>query len=136
MNGEAVERSNEDIILFMGGDGTYWGSGLQSLIELYLNDRSYLVVGSSALVRREKGSFKTFNSKGNMAIDFAMKSSISDALSGYWTLYRRTFNDLIPFGDNIEIEGERTIALIKVYQIYIIIISNQRRVEERYGYKA
>ena len=40
------------------------------------------------------------------------------------------------FGDNFEIEGERMIALIKVYRIYIKIISNQRRAEERYGYKA
>ena len=62
------------------GDGNYWGSGLQSVIELYLNDRSYFVVGSSALVlKRKKVLLRHSTLRKNMAIDFAMKSSTSDA---------------------------------------------------------
>jgi dolichol-phosphate hexosyltransferase len=119
---EAVEYSKADIVVFMDGDGTYSASDLQLLVEPLLNDEADMVIGSRTLGRREKGSITTFNSLGNdlfnRAINFAMKSSISDSLSGYRALYRKTFNDLVLFGDNFEIEVEMTVeALIKGYRL-------------------
>ena len=119
---EAVEYSKADIVIFMDGDGTYSASDLQLLVEPLLKDEADMVIGSRTLGRREKGSITTFNSLGNAlfnrAINFAMKSSISDSLSGYRALYRKTFNDLVLFGDNFEIEAEMTVeALIKGYRL-------------------
>ena len=119
---EAVEYSKADIVVFMDGDGTYSASDLQLLVEPLLKDEADMVIGSRTLGRREKGSITTFNSLGNdlfnRAINFAMKSSISDSLSGYRALYRKTFNDLVLFGDNFEIEVEMTVeALIKGYRL-------------------
>jgi len=119
---EAVEYSKADIVVFMDGDGTYSASDLQLLVEPLLKDEADMVVGSRTLGRREKGSITTFNSLGNAlfnrAINFAMKSSISDSLSGYRALYRKTFNDLVLFGDNFEIEVEMTVeALINGYRL-------------------
>ena len=119
---EAVEYSKADIVVFMDGDGTYSASDLQLLVEPLLKDEADMVIGSRTLGRREKGSITTFNSLGNAlfnrAINFAMKSSISDSLSGYRALYRKTFNDLVLFGDNFEIEVEMTVeALIKGYRL-------------------
>jgi glycosyltransferase involved in cell wall biosynthesis len=125
---EGVECSNADIIVFMDGDGTYSASDLHLLIEPLVNDKSDMVVGSRTLGRREKGSITTFNTLGNAlfnrAINFAMKSSISDSLSGYRAIYRKTFNELILFGDNFEIEVEMTVeALIKGYRLLEVPIS-------------
>jgi dolichol-phosphate hexosyltransferase len=125
---EAVECSDADIIVFMDGDGTYSASDLHLLIEPLVNDKSDMVVGSRTMGRREKGSITTFNAIGNAlfnrAINFAMKSSISDSLSGFRAVYRKTFNDLILFGDNFEIEVEMTVeALIKGYRLLEVPIS-------------
>jgi dolichol-phosphate hexosyltransferase len=119
---EAVEYSKADIVVFMDGDGTYSASDLQLLVEPLLKEEADMVVGSRTLGGREKGSIATFNSLGNAlfnrAINFAMKSSISDSLSGYRALYRKTFNDLVLFGDNFEIEVEMTVeALINGYRL-------------------
>jgi glycosyltransferase involved in cell wall biosynthesis len=125
---EAVECSNADIIVFMDGDGTYSASDLNLLIEPLVNDMSDIVVGSRTLGKREKGSITTFNTIGNelfnRAINFAMNSSISDSLSGYRAMYRKTFNDLILFGDSFEIEVEMTVeALIKGYRLLEVPVS-------------
>jgi glycosyltransferase involved in cell wall biosynthesis len=125
---EAVECSDADIVVFMDGDGTYSASDLHLLIEPLVNDKSDMVVGSRTMGRREKGSITTFNTIGNAlfnrAINFAMKSSISDSLSGFRAVYRKTFNDLILFGDNFEIEVEMTVeALIKGYRLLEVPIS-------------
>ena len=130
---EAVEHSEADIVVFMDGDGTYSPSDLESLLGPLLNDQADMVVGSRIAEKREKGSISAFNTIGNKlfnkTINFAMKSSITDSLSGYRALYRKTFKDLVLFSDSFEIEVEMTVeALAKGYRVIEIpIIYGLRR---------
>ena len=90
---EAVEHSEADIVVFMDGDGTYSPSDLESLLGPLLNDQADMVVGSRIAEKREKGSISAFNTIGNKlfnkTINFAMKSSITDSLSGYRALLQK-----------------------------------------------
>jgi dolichol-phosphate hexosyltransferase len=125
---EAAEYSKADIIVFMDGDGTYSAADLKLLLEPLLMNKSDMVVGSRTMGRREKGSITHFNFLGNIlfnkTINFAMKSSITDSLSGYRALYRKTFNELVLFGDSFEIEVEMTVeALVKGYRLLEVPIT-------------
>jgi dolichol-phosphate hexosyltransferase len=131
---QAVEQSDADIVVFIDGDGTYSPSDLEFLIEPLLNGESDMVVGSRILGKREKGAISIFNTLGNKffnkTINFAMKSSITDSLSGYRALYRKMFNELILFSDTFEIEVEMTVeALARGYRILEVPISYGRRRE-------
>jgi dolichol-phosphate hexosyltransferase len=119
---EAVEQSDADIVVFIDGDGTYSASDLESIIEPLLNDKADMVVGSRIEGKREKGAITLFNTFGNKifnkTINFAMKTSITDSLSGYRALYRKTFRELVLFSQTFEIEVEMTVeALAKGYRV-------------------
>jgi len=119
---EAVEQSDADIVVFIDGDGTYSASDLESMLEPLLNDQADMVVGSRILGKRDKGAITLFNTLGNKVfnktINFAMKTSITDSLSGYRALYRKTFNELVLFSETFEIEVEMTVeALAKGYRV-------------------
>ena len=129
---QAVEQSDADIVVFIDGDGTYSPSDLEFLIEPLLNDKSDMVVGSRILGKREKGAISIFNTLGNKffnkTINFAMKSSITDSLSGYRALYRKMFSELILFSDTFEIEVEMTVeALARGYKILEVPIGYSLR---------
>ena len=99
-----------------------------------LNDRADMVVGSRIQGKREKGAISAFNSLGNKLfnnmINFAMKSSVTDSLSGYRALYKKTFNDLILFSNSFEIEVEMTVeAIAKGYRILEVPINYAARKE-------
>ncbi len=98
------------------------------MLEPLLNDQADMVVGSRIVEKRENGSISAFNSVGNnlfnRTINFVMKSSITDSLSGYRALYKKTFKDLVLLSDSFEIEVEMTVeALAKAYRIFEIPIS-------------
>jgi glycosyltransferase involved in cell wall biosynthesis len=129
---EAVEQSDADIVVFIDGDGTYSPSESESLLEPLLNDQADMVVGSRIAEKREKGSISAFNLIGNKllnkTINFALKSSVTDSLSGYRALYKKTFKDLVLFSDSFEIEAEMTVeALVKGYRVVEIPISYRLR---------
>jgi dolichol-phosphate hexosyltransferase len=131
---QAVEQSDADIVVFIDGDGTYSLSDLENMLEPLLNDESAMVVGSRMLGKRERGAISIVNTFGNKlfnkTINFAMKSSVTDSLSGYRALYRKMFNELILFSDTFEIEVEMTVeALAKGYRILEVPISYNRRKE-------
>jgi glycosyltransferase involved in cell wall biosynthesis len=119
---EAVEQSNADIVVFIDGDGTYSASDLELMLEPLLNDQADMVVGSRILGKRDKGAITPLNTIGNKlfnnTINFAMKTSITDSLSGYRALYRKTFKELVLFSQTFEIEVEMTVeALAKGYRV-------------------
>jgi len=119
---EAVERSDADIVVFIDGDGTYSASDLESMLEPLLNDQADMVVGSRIPGKRDKGAITLLNTFGNKlfnkTINFAMKTSITDSLSGYRALYRKTFKELVLFSQTFEIEVEMTVeALAKGYRV-------------------
>ena len=119
---EAVERSDADIVVFIDGDGTYSASDLESILEPLLNDQADMVVGSRIPGKRDKGAITLLNTFGNKlfnkTINFAMKTSITDSLSGYRALYRKTFKELVLFSQTFEIEVEMTVeALAKGYRV-------------------
>lgn len=125
---EAVERSDADIVIFLDADGTYFPSDLKQLLEPLLNGQADMAVGSRISDKREKGSISAFNTIGNRlfnrTINFALKSSVTDSLSGYRALYRKTFNDLVLFSNSFEIEVEMTVeALAKGYRVVEVPIS-------------
>jgi glycosyltransferase involved in cell wall biosynthesis len=125
---EAVDHSEADIVVFIDGDGTYSPSDLGLLLEPLLNGKSDMVVGSRLLGKRQRGAISIFHTLGNKlfnrAINFAMKSSITDSLSGYRALYKKTFSDLILFSDSFEIEVEMTVeALAKGYKVLEVPIN-------------
>ena len=125
---EAVDLSEADIVVFIDGDGTYSPSDLGLLLEPLLKGKSDMVVGSRILGKRQRGAISIFHTLGNKlfnrAINFAMKSSITDSLSGYRALYKKTFSDLILFSDSFEIEVEMTVeALAKGYKVLEVPIN-------------
>ena len=125
---ESVEYSNADIIVFIDGDGTYSMNDLEKLLKPLLIDQADMVVGSRILGKREKGSISTFNAIGNKlfnkTINFAMKSHVTDSLTGYRAMRRELFRDLVLFSTNFEIEVEMTVeALAKGYRVVEIPIS-------------
>ena len=113
---EAVDQSTAEIIVFIDGDGTYSASDLKLLLDPLLNDKADMVVGSRTIGKRKKGAISTFNAIGNTlfnrAINFAMKSSITDSLSGFRALYRKTFNELVLFSNSFDIEVEITVEAL------------------------
>jgi dolichol-phosphate hexosyltransferase len=125
---EAVEQSDAEVVVFMDGDGTYSPSDLESLLKPLLNGQADMVVGSRIASKREKGSISMLNRIGNKlfnrTINFALKSSVTDSLSGYRAMYRKTFKDLVLFSDTFEIEVEMTVeALAKGYRVIEVPIS-------------
>jgi dolichol-phosphate hexosyltransferase len=125
---EAVELSDADIIVFIDGDGTYSLADLELLLQPLLSGESDIVIGSRVLGRREKGAIPIFNNSGNKifnrAISFAMKTTITDSLSGYRALFRKTFRDLLLISDAFEIEVEMTVeALAKGYRVLEVPVS-------------
>jgi dolichol-phosphate mannosyltransferase len=129
---EAVEYTDADIVVFIDGDSTYYVSDLESMLEPLLNDRADMVVGSRIQGKREKGAISKFNTLGNKLfnnmINFAMKSDVTDSLSGYRALYKKTFNDLVLFSHSFEIEVEMTVeAIAKGYRILEVPINYAAR---------
>jgi dolichol-phosphate hexosyltransferase len=125
---EAVEYSDADIIVFIDGDGTYSVGDLDTLLDPLLTGKADMVVGSRLLGKREKGSISSLNTIGNKlfnnAINFSMKSTVSDSLSGYRAFYRKTFMEFVLFSDSFEIEVEMTVeALAKGYRVLEVPIS-------------
>lgn len=131
---EAVDYSDADIVVFIDGDGTYPIDKLGTLLEPLLLDQADMVVGSRLLGNREKGSISKLNMIGNKvfnkAINFALKSNVTDALSGYRALYRKVFKDLVLFSSSFEIEVEMTVeAIAKGYKISEVPIDYKKRIE-------
>jgi dolichol-phosphate mannosyltransferase len=125
---EGVELSVADIIVFIDGDGTYSLADLELLLQPLLSGESDIVIGSRVLGRREKGAILIFNNSGNKilnrAISFAMKTTITDSLSGYRALFRTTFSDLLLISDAFEIEVEMIVeALAKGYRVLEVPVS-------------
>lgn len=117
---EAVNMIDADIVVFIDGDGTYPAENLPSLVMPILEDLADMVVGCRT--EREKGSVGGFNAVGNKlfnkAINFAMRSRVTDSLSGYRALHRAAFDELVLFSDKFEIEVEITVeAIAKGFRI-------------------
>src|SRR5690348_12044251 len=130
---EAVDNSVADIIVFIDGDGTYSIKDLTALLEPLINNKMDMVVGSRISGKREKGSISKFNIIGNKwfnrFINFAMKSKVTDSLSGYRSMWKNVFDDLVLLSDSFEIEVEITVeALSKGYRILEVPISYGNRI--------
>ena len=133
---ESVEHTDADIIVFIDGDGTYSATDLESMIAPILNDEAEMVVGSRVLGEMEKGAITRFNRLGNClfnkTINFALKSKVTDSLTGYRALRRDAFNDLVLFSRNFEIEIEMTVeALAKGYRVIEIPVKYGNRVNSK-----
>ena len=129
---EAVFHSDANIVVFIDGDGTYLIDDLDSLLDPLLKDECDLAVGSRILGEREHGSISKLNTIGNTIfnkmINFALKSNVTDSLTGYRALKREVFEDLVLFSTNFEIEVEMTVeALGKDYRLKEIPITYKNR---------
>jgi glycosyltransferase involved in cell wall biosynthesis len=129
---EAVNQTGADIVVFIDGDGTYPVKELGSLVFPLLEDKADMVVGARVRAQSESGSILPLNALGNRifnkAINFALNSSVSDSLSGYRALHRKTFNELVLFSDKFEIEVEMTVeALAQGYRILEVPINYSSR---------
>ena len=113
---EAVNHTTADVVVFIDGDGTYPADDMSLLVTPLLEDKADMVVGARVKSKRKKDSIVGFNSIGNKifnkAINFAMRTSVTDSLSGYRALRRATFNELVLFSDRFEIEVEITVEAI------------------------
>jgi dolichol-phosphate hexosyltransferase len=130
---EAADQTDADILVFIDGDGTYSVSDLELLLDPLLDNKADMAVGSRTLGQREKGSISFINRIGNRifnkAINFAMKSShITDSLSGYRAVTKKTFGELVLFSEKFDIEVEMTVeALAKGFRIIEVPISYKIR---------
>jgi dolichol-phosphate hexosyltransferase len=129
---QGVESSDADIVVIIDGDGTYSLADLGRLVEPLLSDTADMTVGSRILGKREKGAISLLNRVGNKlfnaAINFALKSNVSDSLSGYRIFFRKTFMSFILFSDSFEIEVEMTVeALARGFRVVEVPISYTKR---------
>ncbi|MGI0044980.1 MAG: glycosyltransferase family 2 protein, partial [Nitrososphaeraceae archaeon] len=96
-------------------DATYPPEDIPILLRPLLENKADMVVGSR-IASREKGAITGLNMLGNRvfnrAINFAMRSSVSDSLSGYRSMFTRTFRELVLFGDRFDIEVEITVEAL------------------------
>ncbi|NDF25647.1 MAG: TIGR04182 family glycosyltransferase, partial [Thaumarchaeota archaeon] len=95
-----------------------------------------MVVGSRILGQMEKGAISSFNMIGNSlfnrTINFALRSKVTDSLTGYRALKRETFKSLVLFSRNFEIEVEMTVeALSKGYRVIEIPIKYGNRKDSK-----
>jgi dolichol-phosphate mannosyltransferase len=129
---EAVDFSQADIIVFIDGDTTYSIAEMGSLLQPLLAGEADIVLGSRILGKREKGSISTFNIIGNKlfnaAINFSMKSKITDSLSGYRAMYREIFLELVLLSESFEVEVEMMVeALARHYRVAEVPVSYKKR---------
>jgi dolichol-phosphate hexosyltransferase len=129
---EAVDSSQADVIVFMDGDATYSAADMDALLQPLLRGEADMVIGSRMLGKRQKGSISTFNALGNWlfntAINFSMKSKITDSLSGFRAIYRETFLELVLLSESFEIEVEMMVeALAKHYKVAEVPVSYRKR---------
>jgi dolichol-phosphate hexosyltransferase len=131
---EAVEQTDAEIVVFVDGDATYSVENIDQMVEPLLSGDADMTVGSRTAGKREKGSISTLNIIGNKIfnglINFAMKSHVTDSLSGYRALHRKTFKELVLFSDSFEIEVEMTVeAMAKGFKVIEIPVEYSIRKE-------
>lgn len=129
---EASEMTKSKIICFVDGDDTYPVEELSKLVLPILSGEADMVVGSRVTGNREHGSISTANLMGNKLFNwmtnFALKSKVTDMLSGFRSIKRESFERLFLSTSNFEIEAEITIeALAKNLRIVEIPINYRRR---------
>jgi dolichol-phosphate mannosyltransferase len=131
---EAVSLTNAEILCFIDGDNTYDGSDLALIVRPIVKGKADMVVGSRMLdeCKRESGSITHFNLLGNLIFNsmtnFALKSKITDILSGYRAVRRSVFESLFLSTSGFEIEAEMTIeALASGLRIVEVPLTNYRR---------
>ena len=129
---EASAMTTSEIICFVDGDDTYPVEDLPRLVRPILEGKADMVVGSRILGKREHGSISAANLIGNKLFNsmtnFALKSQITDMLSGFRAIRRESFERLFLSTSSFEIEAEITIeALAKDLRIVEIPINYRRR---------
>lgn len=129
---EAVEYSDADIVMFIDGDDTYSAEDISLVLEPLISGDADMVVGSRMRGRREAGSISHLNTVGNRlfnsAINFAMKSNLTDSLSGLRAMHRTAFLELVLFSDSFEIEIEMMVeALGQRYRVIEVPVSYNKR---------
>jgi len=129
---QAVEYSDADIIVFMDGDGTYSIEDFEKIISPIIKNQADMVVGSRTMGNSEKGSITTFNKLGNKlfnaTINFGMKTKLTDSLTGYRALRKKTFEDLVLLSNGFDIEVEMTVeSLSQGYRVIEVPIQYKNR---------
>jgi dolichol-phosphate hexosyltransferase len=113
---EAVEQTDAEIVVFVDGDATYSVVNIAEMLQPLMEGTADMVVGSRTIGKREKGSITLVNSVGNKifnrSINFAIKSKVTDSLSGFRALHKKMFKELVLFSDSFEIEVEMTVEAI------------------------
>lgn len=135
---QAVNYSNADIVVFMDGDDTYSINDFENIIQPLIDDSADMAVGSRINNQMEKGSITIINKIGNSLfnkiINFALKDTLTDSLSGYRAIRKEVFSDLVLLSNHFEIEVEMTVeALSQGYRIKEIPIKyvNRKKTETK-----
>ena len=113
---EAAASTDAEVLAFVDADGTYPLRDLPGLAAPVIEGRADMVVGSRIVAKREPGSMSRLNLVGNRIFtglaNFAMKSHITDMLSGFRVLSHEAFNKLFLSTSGYEIEAEMTIEVL------------------------
>ena len=133
---EAVEQSSADIVVLLDGDGTYRINNLEKFLQPLLTNKADMVIGSRMLGEKEKGTISPFNLIGNKmfnnAINFAMKTKITDSQSGCRALKRKIIIDLFLESKSFDIEVEMTAeAIAKGFKVVEVPITYVKRRESK-----
>ena len=126
-------KVNADVYVMVDGDGTYPAPEVHRLIEPILNDEADIVVGSR-LHRDANSQFKTPNRLGNRfflyVLNYTLRASITDMLSGYRAFNRGFVKGVPLFGGGFETETELTIkALNRGFRIVEVPVNLTTRPE-------
>jgi glycosyltransferase involved in cell wall biosynthesis len=126
-------RVNADIYVMVDGDDTYPANRVRALIEPVLNDEADMVIGSR-MASTSNSQFRRLNRLGNIffltLINLIFHTHLTDILSGYRVMNRRTVKGLPLFEKGFAIEAELTMkSLERGYRLVELPVDLQARGE-------
>ena len=113
---EAVNKTKNDIYVFIDGDGTYLPSEFELIINSVLDGKADMVIGSRFKGKIEKGSIAPINILGNKFFNLitwlVFNVHISDIFSGYRAVKKEVLEKINLRSCHFEVEVEMTVKTI------------------------
>lgn len=131
---EAVNKTKNDVYVFIDGDGTYLPSEFEQIVSSVLNDKADMVIGSRFKGKTEKGSIAPINILGNkffnLITGLVFNVHISDIFSGYRAVKKEVLEKINLRSCHFEVEAEMTVkAIARGFKVSEVPITYLRRRE-------
>lgn len=130
---ETVGGREEDVIIFVDGDGTYLPSEFELIADPVMRGKADMVIGSRFKGKVEVGAIHPLNFLGNkffsLVTQIVFDTDISDIFSGYRAVRRDLLQEIELKSSSFEIEAEMTVkAIAKGFTVLEVPITYLRRI--------